>query len=75
VGDGAWAIRDGQGGGLGDGVGNAGMRELSCEWAEGGKRSNDLSDPDWLGQVVGWDESGTGASNHESGSSGELHFD
>lgn len=76
MGDGAWAVSDGQGGGLRDGVGDASMGDLRCEWAEGGEGSNDLSNPDWLGQVHGsvWEESSRGASNHESGSSGELHF-
>jgi len=84
-GDGAGAVRDGQGGGLADGVGLAGMRKLSGQWAVSRQSSDDLSNPDWCSEVQGghwcwgtirrlWEVAGAGASNEESGSDGELHF-
>jgi len=77
VGNGARAVRDGQGGGLGDGVGLASVGEKSGKRAVGGESSDDLSNPDWRASVHRrweWEERGAGAGNEESGGNGELHF-
>lgn len=70
LGDGAWAVGDGQGGGLSDGVGNAVEAQGGGLWAVGGEGSVDLSDP---GDVaVGSDGGHKGGGN---GGDGELHLD
>ena len=46
--DGAWAVGDGQGGGLSDGISVGAICDLSCLRAVGGVLSDDLSGVLWL---------------------------
>jgi len=79
VGDGAWAVGDGQGSSRLDGVGLSSVGENSGQWAVGGQGSDDLSEVHWNGLVLwgNWvaDNGGAGSANEESGGNGELHFD
>jgi hypothetical protein len=68
AGDGARAIRDGQSGGRGDGVGLGAVGDLSSLGAVGGVDINDLGGDGNVG--VGSGTSGDG----ENGSDGELHI-
>jgi len=75
LGDGAGAVGDGEGGGLGDSVGLAAVSDLGRLGAVGGVGGHDLSNVGRSGGVlVGI---GVGASNEGEGSGddGELHFD
>jgi len=74
LGDRAWAVGDGQGGGLSDSVGDTTVGDLSGLRAVGGVGSHNLSRVDWAGVVA----PGIGASDESGGSSdssGETHVD
>jgi len=75
LGDRAWAVGDGQGGGLSDGVGDTTVGDLSGLRAVGLVGSHNLSRVDWeLGIVapgIGTSDKGGGSSD----GSGETHFD
>ena len=82
VADGARAVGDGQGGGLGDSVGLAADGELSSIWADGGVVLDDLGDVGGLvdglrgrdGVVVG-DGVGRGGGRKGNDGGNVLHFD
>jgi len=68
LGDSAWAVGDGEGGGLSDGVGNIVEGQGGGLWAVGGVGGKDLSN---VGNVaVGSDGGHKGGGN---GGDGELH--
>lgn len=70
LGDGAWAVRDGEGGGLGDGVGDTVEAQGGWAWAVSGVGGVDLSN---IGDVAGGSDGG-----HEGSGDGgvrELHLD
>lgn len=71
LGDGAWAVGDGESGGLSDGVGNIVEGQGGWPRAVGGEGSVDLSDP---GDVA---SSGSDGSHKGGGDGGdrELHLD
>jgi hypothetical protein len=82
VGDGAWAVGDGQGRGRLDCVGLSTVGEDGGQWAVGCQGGDDLSGPDWQSLVLWgfWEaisanNGGAGAGNEESGGNGVLHFD
>jgi hypothetical protein len=81
VGDGAWAVGDGQGGGRLDGVGLSSVGEDGGQRAVGCQGCDDLSGPDWSSLVGSWatpstaNDGSAGAGHEESGGNGELHFD
>jgi len=80
VGDGAWAVGDGQGGSRLDGVGLSSVGKNSGQWAVGGQGSDDLSVVHWDSLIL-WgglwvsNNGSAGAGDEESGGNGELHFD
>jgi hypothetical protein len=79
VGDGAWAVGDGQGSSRLDGVGLSSVGENSGQRAVSGQGSDNLSVVHWESLVLwgSWipNDGGAGAGNEKSGGNGELHFD
>jgi len=72
--NGAWAVGDGQGGGLSDSVGLLAVDHSGWVWAVGGVRSDDLSGVDWGGAIVV--STSRGGSNEScEGDDGVLHLD
>lgn len=71
LGDGARAVGDGDGAGLGDGVGLVTVGDLGGLRAVGGVLVNDLGDDSDVASVAGGGASGSG----EDSSDSELHLD
>jgi len=70
--DGARAVGDGQGGGLGDSVGLAVVAELSGHWAHGGQSRNHLGGVGNIASRIGGGDSG---GEGQDGGDLELHVD
>lgn len=82
LGHGAWAVGDGQGGGLGDGVSDAVVLDRRGRWAEGLVAGHDLGGVAWavggggvLGRAVRWSVRGRNDGSEAESCDSELHLD